>query len=119
MERGRPRLTLSVVPNRGVRGAPMRRSTSGPQHPLSLPLRGTAMGEFLQLLVDRIDTPIGELMVVADRGGNLRAVDWAGHEHRMRRLLRLHYGEDGFKLEPNRNPIGSPRAIASYFAGWV
>jgi methylated-DNA-[protein]-cysteine S-methyltransferase len=75
------------------------------------------MGEFLQLLVDRIDTPIGELMVVADRGGNLRAVDWADREHRMRRLLRLPYGEDGFKLEPNRNPMGSTRAIASYFAG--
>ena len=75
------------------------------------------MGEFLQLLIDRIDTPIGELIVVTDCGGNLRAVDWADREHRMRRLLRLPYGEDGFKLEPNRNPMGSTRAIASYFAG--
>jgi methylated-DNA-[protein]-cysteine S-methyltransferase len=35
----------------------------------------------------------------------------------MRRLLRLHYGESGFRLEPARNPNGLTFAISSYFAG--
>jgi methylated-DNA-[protein]-cysteine S-methyltransferase len=75
------------------------------------------MGEILQLLIDRIDTPIGEMLIVADREGNLRGVDWADHETRMRRLLRLQYGENGFKLEAARNPNGLTDAISSYFKG--
>jgi methylated-DNA-[protein]-cysteine S-methyltransferase len=75
------------------------------------------MSEVLQLLLDRIETPIGELLIVADKEGNLRAVDWAEYETRMRRFLRLHYGEDGFTLTPARNPNGLSDAISSYFAG--
>ena len=75
------------------------------------------MSEILTLRIDRFDTPIGEMMVVADREGNLRAVDWVDHEIRMRRLLRLHYGEDGFRLEPARNPNDLTDAISRYFEG--
>jgi methylated-DNA-[protein]-cysteine S-methyltransferase len=75
------------------------------------------MGEVLQFLIDRVDTPIGELMIVADEAGNLRATDWTEYEVRMRRLLRLHYGKDGSTLEPTRNPNGLSSAIRSYFAG--
>jgi len=69
------------------------------------------------MLIDRINTPIGELLIVADYEGNLRAADWTDHEVRMRRLLRLHYGEDKFRLEPTRNPNGLTSAISAYFAG--
>src|SRR6266700_6328902 len=75
------------------------------------------MGEVLQFLIDRIETPIGEMLIVADRDGNLRASDWTDHEASLRRLLRLHYGENGFKLEPFRDPNGLARAMSSYFAG--
>jgi methylated-DNA-[protein]-cysteine S-methyltransferase len=75
------------------------------------------MGEVLQLLIDRIKTPIGELLIVADHDGNLRAADWTDHEARMRRLLRLHYGENGFGLEPTRNLKDLACAIGAYFAG--
>jgi methylated-DNA-[protein]-cysteine S-methyltransferase len=75
------------------------------------------MRETLQLLIDRIDTPIGEMLIVADGEGNLRAVDWTEHETRMRRLLRLHYGQHGFRLEPVRDPNGLAKAMSSYFAG--
>ena len=75
------------------------------------------MREALQLLIDRIDTPIGEMIVVADHDGSLRATDWTEHEARMRRLLRLHYGEGGFRLDPARNPNGLSDAIKGYFAG--
>ncbi len=75
------------------------------------------MPKILHLLMDRIETPIGEMLIVADHDGNLRAVDWTDHEPRMRRLLHLHYGEDGFRLEPARNPGRLTNAISSYFAG--
>jgi methylated-DNA-[protein]-cysteine S-methyltransferase len=75
------------------------------------------MSETLPLLIDRVDTPIGEMLIVADREGNLRAADWADHETRMHRLLRLHYGENGFSLEPARNPSDLAYVISSYFEG--
>jgi methylated-DNA-[protein]-cysteine S-methyltransferase len=75
------------------------------------------MGKGLRLLIDRMQTAIGEMIIVADHDGNLRATDWTEHEERMRRFLRLHYGDDGFNLEPKRNPGGLTEAIRSYFAG--
>lgn len=75
------------------------------------------MGEALQLLTDRIHTPIGELLLVADQDGNLRAVDWTEHESRMRQLLQRHYGENGIRLEPGRNPNGLTDAMSAYFGG--
>jgi methylated-DNA-[protein]-cysteine S-methyltransferase len=75
------------------------------------------MGKVLHLSIDRIETPIGEMLIVADHDGNLRAVDWTDHETRMHNLLRLHYGEDGFRLEQARNPSRLTNAISSYFAG--
>ena len=73
----------------------------------------------LELLIDRIDTPIGEMILIADRDGNLRATDWTDHEPRMYNFLRRHYGKenDGFQLTPTRNPSGLSRAISNYFAG--
>jgi methylated-DNA-[protein]-cysteine S-methyltransferase len=75
------------------------------------------MRDILHLLIDRIETPIGEMLIVADHDGNLRAVDWTDHETRMHRLLGLHYVEDGFRLEAARNPSRLTNAIGSYFAG--
>ena len=75
------------------------------------------MTEVLQLFVNRIDTPIGEMLVVSDRDGNLRAVDWTDYEVRMRRLLCLHYGKSGFRLDPDHDPNSLTDAIGSYFAG--
>jgi methylated-DNA-[protein]-cysteine S-methyltransferase len=71
----------------------------------------------LPLLIDRVNTPIGEMLIVADREGNLRAVDWADYETRMFRILRLHYGDKGFELEPAHDPGGLTCAISRYFAG--
>jgi methylated-DNA-[protein]-cysteine S-methyltransferase len=72
-----------------------------------------------QLLIDRIDTVIGEMILVADQDGNLRAIDWADHETRMQRLLQRHYGENGFVLEPTKNPSGLSDRLRRYFAGDV
>jgi methylated-DNA-[protein]-cysteine S-methyltransferase len=78
---------------------------------------GAQMSEILKLLIDRLETPIGEMMIVADREGNLRAAGWTNYETGMRRLLRRHYSEDGFVLEPARNPHGFTEALQSYFEG--
>jgi methylated-DNA-[protein]-cysteine S-methyltransferase len=75
------------------------------------------MGETLRLLVDCIETPIGELAIVADEAGRLRAVDWTEHDDNMQRSLRLHYGEHGVSLTPARNPAGLSAAMRAYFAG--
>ncbi len=75
------------------------------------------MHELLHFSMHRMETPLGELLIVADHDGNLRAIDWTDHEARMRRLLRLHYDEDGFSLEPARRPSSLTNAIGSYFAG--
>jgi methylated-DNA-[protein]-cysteine S-methyltransferase len=47
----------------------------------------------LVLALDRLEVAIGTMLVVTDEQGRLRALDWADHEARMQRLLRLHYGE--------------------------
>ena len=75
------------------------------------------MSEALELVMERMETPIGEMLVVADREGNLRAIDWSDYEERMRRLLWRHYGEGGFRLAEG-NVSGELRdALRRYFAG--
>lgn len=71
----------------------------------------------LRLSVDRTSTPIGELMVVADGEGRLRATHFADHEQSLTRMLARQYGGNGFALEPSRNPGGLTAAIDAYFAG--
>jgi methylated-DNA-[protein]-cysteine S-methyltransferase len=75
------------------------------------------MPESLRLFIDRIKTPIGELLLVVDGGGKLRALDWADYEDRMLRLLRLHYGKRGYALVPKHNAHGLREKIERYFAG--
>jgi methylated-DNA-[protein]-cysteine S-methyltransferase len=75
------------------------------------------MSEPLRLLLDRLNTPMGEMLVVTDSEEYLRAIDWADYEARMRGLLRRHYGEGGFTLEERRTPREVACAIEHYFAG--
>jgi methylated-DNA-[protein]-cysteine S-methyltransferase len=74
------------------------------------------MADILRLLIDRTDTPIGELIIVADPQNNLRAVDWTDHEDRMRVLLSRQYGSR-VALAPARDPGGLTTALDAYFAG--
>jgi methylated-DNA-[protein]-cysteine S-methyltransferase len=78
--------------------------------------------EPLALLVDRLQTPIGELLIVADRAGNLRTIDWTDHEARMRQLLDRYYGpigskRGGYTLTAARDPGGLTKAMRAYFKG--
>ena len=75
------------------------------------------MDNVLQLFMDQIDTPIGELLVAADEDGNLRATSWSDYEIYLRPSLELHYGKNGFAIQPRRNPSGLTGALGRYFAG--
>ena len=70
-----------------------------------------------QLLMDRIETPIGEMVLVADHDGNLRATFWTDREAQLHDALRRQYGQNGFTLDPACNPHGLTDAIGRYFAG--
>jgi len=75
------------------------------------------MAEILEFKVDRLATPIGELLIVADRQGRLRTIDWTDHEARMRQLLDRHYGKGRYTIEAARDPGGLTRAMRAYFKG--
>jgi methylated-DNA-[protein]-cysteine S-methyltransferase len=77
------------------------------------------MTDKLVCVLDRLEVAIGTMLVVTDREGRLRALDWADHEARMHRLLRLHYGEGGVTLREGRMPEPVRAALVSYFAGDV
>ena len=67
------------------------------------------------LILDRVETPVGEAMVVVDEAGVLRAFDFTDHEHRMRRLMGRHY--PGMALTPGPAPQAVRAAVARYFKG--
>ncbi len=67
------------------------------------------------LTLDRIPSPVGEVLVVVDADGAVRALDFHDYEDRMRRLLRRHYGE--VVLTSGRAPEAVRHAVIAYFAG--
>lgn len=67
------------------------------------------------LILQRIETPLGEGLVVLDAEGLLRAFDWTDYEPRMRRLMRLHYGDT--PIVEGRVGSRAPEAFGEYFAG--
>ena len=68
-----------------------------------------------QLRLDRIETPIGEALIVTDEAGYLRALDWADRAASMARLLRLHYGSA--VPQPGGAPGHVTRSLRRYFEG--
>ena len=71
------------------------------------------------LYADRLESTIGTLLLIHDREGHVRALDFHNLESRMRRLLRLHYGAEGndFAIEDRAAPAPIRRAISDYFLG--
>jgi len=65
--------------------------------------------------LDRVVTPIGIALLVTDAEGALRALDWDDYEHRMRELLRLHYG--AVDLREQAAPAAMRAALSGYFNG--
>ena len=67
------------------------------------------------MVLERLATPIGELLVVLDNDGTVRAVDWSDHWARFQRLLRRHYGRTD--MVERRAASAASHALQAYFAG--
>ena len=67
------------------------------------------------MFLERLETPIGTLLLVTDADGTVRAVDWSDHLDRFRRLLKRHYGP----IDPaeRRTAGDAAAALQAYFAG--
>jgi len=75
--------------------------------------------EPLGFFIDRLATPIGELIVIADAEDKLRAVDWSDHEARLARLNDRYYGKGRYTLTHRRDPGGLSSAMRRYFEGEI
>jgi methylated-DNA-[protein]-cysteine S-methyltransferase len=73
--------------------------------------------EKLELLVDRIATPTGEMVLMADRDGNLRMIEWPDQGSRLQRQLDRQFGKGRYTLTPARDPNGLSTAMRRYFQG--
>lgn len=67
--------------------------------------------------IDRMRTPIGELVLIGDTQGRMRALDWTDHEERLMKLLNSHYRAERFTLQQQANPGGLSEIMQRYFAG--
>lgn len=68
-----------------------------------------------RLSLDRLPSPIGEILLVTDQAGAVRAIDFHDYAPRMTRLLRLHYGD--LPLETAAAPSAIRQSLADYFDG--
>ena len=66
------------------------------------------------LQYDKIDSPIGIVLIVVD-AGQLCALDYEDYEQRMLTLLERRYGP--VHLEPTTDPCGFSSRVRAYFAG--
>lgn len=69
----------------------------------------------MRLLLDRVRSPIGFILLVHDESGWLRALDFDDFEPRMHRLLRAHYGEVALMEAIAPKSVTLP--LHAYFAG--
>lgn len=69
----------------------------------------------LRLTLDRLASPVGEVLVATDADGAVRALDFHDYEARLRRLLIRHYG--AVELVEGRAPEPVRQAIQAWFDG--
>ena len=68
-------------------------------------------------LLERVPTPLGEMLVATDEQGLLRALDWHDHEARMRELMRRQYPGEPAQLRDTTHPSTATQAMQAYFDG--
>lgn len=71
----------------------------------------------LKFLLERSPTPLGEMLIVTDEQGLLRALDWGDHEADMHRLMRNQYRNDGVELRETRRASPAMQTMLAYFDG--
>lgn len=71
----------------------------------------------LQLFLERLQSPMGEIILGTDEKGLLRVLDFADYEARMRRLLQRQYGAKAFSLADAVKPSKAASVLSAYFDG--
>ncbi|MEH0832622.1 methylated-DNA--[protein]-cysteine S-methyltransferase [Pectobacterium cacticida] len=66
---------------------------------------------------DTLATPLGELLILADKDDRLRAVEWCEYEDALFRSLKRRYRNDPFSLQTSHNPGGLTDCLRRYFEG--
>jgi methylated-DNA-[protein]-cysteine S-methyltransferase len=69
----------------------------------------------MRLQLERWSSPVSSLLLITDDAGTLRGLEFASHEARMHRLLRLHYGD--YTLRDGAAPASITKALKAYFDG--
>jgi methylated-DNA-[protein]-cysteine S-methyltransferase len=75
------------------------------------------MSSSLTFSIDRLPSPIGSMLIVADAEERLRALDWDDHESRMRAALARLYAPGGIQLREGRAPRAIRHALEEYLEG--
>jgi methylated-DNA-[protein]-cysteine S-methyltransferase len=70
-----------------------------------------------RLLYDRLASPIGDVLILADDQGRLCALDFGDFEHRLEKLLALRVGRRLDSVTPVKDPFGLSSALTAYFDG--
>ena len=68
-------------------------------------------------LTDHMDSPLGDMTIVTDEQGALRALEWTDLLGRMERLLARQYKNDEISLRVGKTPHFVKSALEDYFSG--
>lgn len=71
----------------------------------------------LSIRLERLATPLGQMLVLTDEQGHLRALDWQDYEDRMYKLLQRHYPKTSVLVQEVSNVSPMAQAVLSYFDG--
>lgn len=71
----------------------------------------------LHLIVSHMPTPVGDMRLVTDERGIVRALDWADYTDRMHRLFVRQYGPEQVALSDGVMPPELRDRLDAYFAG--
>ena len=77
------------------------------------------MPDRLALHIDRTETPLGDLNIVADGEGCLRAIYWTDYQEDLLACLNARYGKGGFTLTPTADPNGLTSALNRTSHYWI
>jgi methylated-DNA-[protein]-cysteine S-methyltransferase len=71
----------------------------------------------LTLFIDRLTTPIGDMLILSDGEGAIRATFWTDQEEELRRTIQRYYPGRVIEFEPAADPHGLTSTIRAYFDG--
>ena len=75
------------------------------------------MFETRTVMIDRVPSPIGTIIIAVDDCGRLRAALFVEDEEIVQRQFRVHFGKEASTVAAAQNPHGVSDALRAYFAG--